>query len=34
MSETVKPVAAILNAPAPHMVGDAFQGTQFFPRRL
>jgi redox-sensitive bicupin YhaK (pirin superfamily) len=31
MNTTVKPVAAIFNAPAPHMVGDAFRVHNFFP---
>jgi redox-sensitive bicupin YhaK (pirin superfamily) len=31
MSKIVKPVAAILDAPAPHMVGDAFRVHNFFP---
>ncbi|WP_432714814.1 pirin family protein [Pedobacter sp.] len=31
MSEMVKPVADILKAPAPHMVGDAFRVHNFFP---
>jgi redox-sensitive bicupin YhaK (pirin superfamily) len=32
MNTTVKPVAAIFDAPAPHMVGDAFRVHNFFPR--
>lgn len=31
MSKIVKPVAAVLDAPAPHMVGDAFRVHNFFP---
>ncbi len=31
MSELVKTIAAVLNAPAPHMVGDAFRVHNFFP---
>lgn len=31
MTTITKPVAAILNAPAPHMVGDGFRVHNFFP---
>jgi len=32
MEAVIKPVSAILNAPAPHMVGDGFKVSNFFPK--
>ena len=32
MEPVIKPVSAILNAPAPHMVGDGFKVSNFFPK--
>jgi len=31
MNENIKPVSAVLNPPAPHMVGDGFRVHNFFP---